>query len=214
GVVTLYDLRTGQARGNLGVVAGDLEFSPDGSLCAAEVGTRKPRSSSYGPSWEYQVEGVRLWDVGAGRELALLRDAQGPLLFSPDGKTVAGTEGNPSAPVNVYDRRRAAACIKVWEAATGRERARIDRAAQPLLFQPGGDALLVRQPDALTLWDLAAGRARSSLRMAPPTPVISVWSPGKPRPRHLRDSQNVAFTAAGKAPAVGDPDRRGGPPHP
>ena len=197
GTVHLYDSKTGQDRGTFATSAGDLEFSPDGSFCVAETGTCTPATGRYGEGWVYTVEALKIWDVATGHEVATLKDAQGPVIFSKDGKLFAAVEGAPRDPkTTVPMPRRTPVRVKVWETATGQERAAIDMTV-PVAFSPDGSALLVHQSmvDApigslrrtgrkpvltvkqadLMLWDLATEQARFTLEDVD----LHQWFPGQ-----------------------------------
>jgi WD40 repeat protein len=79
-------------------------FSPDGSILAGG-------SSERGTKWSITgLSAIHLWDVARGEELRQIRAHQGyigSLSFSPDGKTLVTTGGEPVG--------------RLWDVATGRE---------------------------------------------------------------------------------------------
>ena len=80
-----------------------LMFSPDGSILAGG-------SSETGRNGSTALAAVYLWDVARGEELRQIRAHQGyigSLAFSPDGKTLVTTGGEP--------------VLRLWDVATGRE---------------------------------------------------------------------------------------------
>jgi WD40 repeat protein len=117
---------------------------------------------------------LRLWDVATGRQLVVLLGHKGPLAslaYSPDGRMLAswchwrkeyrqpmGKKGIVTTVVYGNE-------VKVWEAATGKERltfqpeeARIGwiQTACPLLFAGNGSNLLTLRADGTVRhWDLA-----------------------------------------------------------
>jgi hypothetical protein len=114
-----------------------VAFSPDGDVLAA----------GHGPFDTF----VRVWDLNTGREVARLREEDGPLtvLFSPDGATLATASGVGRG-------------ISLWETATWRLRRRLmfpdARWEFPVAFSPDGRRLITRANDCVTAWDLAAGK--------------------------------------------------------
>ncbi|HEY7308480.1 MAG TPA: protein kinase [Gemmataceae bacterium] len=213
GSVLLCDARTGKSRGTFTTLTGDLAFSPGGSFCVAEIGTRvrEPQGKYADAVFHNYVEGLKIWDMAAGREVAHLKEAQAPVIFSADGKLFAGVEGGPRDPkaaVNIP--RRNPVCVKVWEAATGQERNTLD-AIEPVAFSPDAAALLVRGSDgsAPVLWDLATHRAKFTLAGVD----LRQWSPARTKmvvdeskvpavksiPANLTEqSINLAFCPDGK----------------
>jgi RNA polymerase sigma factor (sigma-70 family) len=93
---------------------------------------------------------VTLWDWATGRRLVHIeRKGWQPLAvgFSPDGKTLATAAADGSA--------------HLWDAATGKERLRIQAHAQraySAVFAAGGTALASSDGTTARLWDPATGR--------------------------------------------------------
>jgi WD40 repeat protein len=134
--------------------AGHLLFSPDGKMLALYYwyASRTVHSE------------VKWWNVKTRKELARLagdgKVAFGPLAFSPDSATLAirDSEG----------------VVRLVEAATGKERGRLEAGKQGLgglLFSPNGKTLATWQLPAgprpgdedrtVKLWDMASRKARS-----------------------------------------------------
>ncbi len=102
---------------------------------------------------------LHLWDIAAAKEIR--RISTGKLRnekyfncveFSPDGKSVAA--GNR------------ASTIRLWDTATGKERARYhhkDTSVQKLAFAPDGRILAAVGFTQVVLWDVAAGKELGTL---------------------------------------------------
>jgi RNA polymerase sigma factor (sigma-70 family) len=152
GMIRLKDAGTGEElrhmKGTPGWVGGAL-FSPDG---------RKVLSSS-SPAPGDEVWTVQLWQAATGTELRHWTVRRlSPLVFSPDGQTLAGGDGH-FLPNGITDRT-----FYLWDVATGKERH--FAAAQParifsMTFSPDGRMLAWGDAaGTVTLWELAAGRVR------------------------------------------------------
>jgi RNA polymerase sigma factor (sigma-70 family) len=186
-VVQLWDLATGKGLRRLSMkdradefcdAEGAVAFSPDGKTVAASgQGAHDGRK-------------VRAWEVATGKQLARLSAAlnepldQGPrnasvqersilprITFSPDGKMLA---------VN-----RSQKTIVVWEAATGKERLRLDGhqdSTSCVVFSPDCRTLASASWDnTIRLWDLATGKELRRLT------------------GHRGKAHSLAFSADGKA---------------
>jgi WD40 repeat protein len=141
GLVRLFDLKSrNEVRrfglGNAHVLA--VRFAPDGKALAVAF-YRNPGD-----------QGVCLWDVGTGRELAKLPAAVdgGTVALSPDGKVLAaGTYNQP---------------VRTWGVATGKAihtlGGRGGGFARSLAFSPDGKALLAVRSDGPVLWDVETGK--------------------------------------------------------
>ncbi len=147
GLVRTWDAATGLPRRVLsGFRAGvdKVVFRPDGAAVA---------TADWG-----ECSAIRLWDVKTGAEIrrfergaaAMLLDGGGPICFSPDGSTLAGT--SPFGEV------------VLWDAATGRKKADLGRHAGTgngsnyvfaLAFAADGRTLASCGPDGTVhLWDV------------------------------------------------------------
>ncbi len=178
GTLTFRDLRSGEERGSVQHALRLPTFSPDGRLCAVEVGGDRP-----GPV----EESVTLWDVLRGQEIVTLSGARGPGLFSPNGKRfAAGVPGTAAGKDTDAFQAKPVVGIKVWDLPAGKEIASLER-AEPILFRPDGDMLLVSQ-----------GNGR-----------LLAWMPGSGKdPVELKDAKTPAlFAPDGKVLAVSDDGR-------
>jgi WD40 repeat protein len=120
-----------------------LAFSPDGATLATGSLDRT----------------VKLWDIPAGRERAVLSDDSGAILslaFSPDGRTIAWSRADPAAAVALWDVKPARLRMTIRGHA-----ARV----QAIAFSPDGRTLASAGGDDLVkLWDTAGGRERAALK--------------------------------------------------
>lgn len=159
-----------------------FSFSPDDNLLAYIV--------SQGNDWRVvrkDLTTVKIWDIDRGREKAAIHDVLwfGPLLFSPDGRTLAVTslqgETGKTSPT-----------VKLWDVAKTGERAVLQ--AQPslqrerqrnpfvgslyvrsLAFTPDGRALasgtsgdgLNHVSAEVKFWDATSGRERATIEGHP-----------------------------------------------
>jgi WD40 repeat protein len=94
---------------------------------------------------------IKVWDVASRRERSTLLG--GKATFSPDGKTLAWTDGKT---------------VRLWDVAEGRERAALRVPAEedcPLAFSPDGKMLAVGASDGtIKLCDATTGNERATYR--------------------------------------------------
>ena len=113
-------------------VLGGAAFSPDGRLLAAG-----------------DVNGARVWDVPARRQVALLPGASGrvrSVAFSPDGRLLAGGDSG-GVPVWEIGARRRVAVLQVPGGG-----------ARSVAFSPDGRLLAAGSLDGVRLWDARTRR--------------------------------------------------------
>jgi WD40 repeat protein len=125
-------------------------FSPDGRVAAlVKASLKDPIEFS-----------VRLWDVEAESERAMLRDSLYPMQFSPDGRTLV-------AESYAFDPHQ----LRLWDVTTGQIRGTLPgfEPAEPysrLAFSPDGRRLLGPGLDGnggwwFVVWDVAARQVRA-----------------------------------------------------
>jgi WD40 repeat protein len=143
--VSVYESRGGALRCRLdGHPCGTL------ALCFSPSGDRLATAGRDGC--------VRVWDVGAGKELLRVTEFEGVprcLAWSADGKRLASGHGSAEVPGRVH----------LWDAETGASlNALVPRESAPsaLAFLPGGDVVTAYEGGQLILWELATGRTSSA----------------------------------------------------
>jgi WD40 repeat protein len=154
--IILYDARTGKEQRR---VKGrewppdTAAFSPDGKFLVTAGGGHKKDW----PTRPYYTCELKLWDVASGKEVRFFKEASavtGVIAFSPDGKSVATTEGDFS--------------VRLWDAALGRELPRFAGHAQAvtgLAFSPDGRTLCSSSCDrTIRVWDTELCVERAVLR--------------------------------------------------
>ncbi|MBT6156910.1 MAG: protein kinase [Planctomycetaceae bacterium] len=150
GEVKLWNLQTGELRKTLKRHdVHRLLFSPDGSTLASAGGHDSRNSQSQ--------TGLRLWDVFTGQERETRPEQTGVVrfaTFSPDGKTLAYTDGK---------------LIKLWDVRTRNERHSFEghtTFVTALAFSPSGKLLASGSAygdKTVKLWDTATGRRIATL---------------------------------------------------
>jgi WD40 repeat protein len=179
--IKLIDVPSGKELASLKAHTHDLTclaFSPDGKTLASGGGLRPTQPPGDGKT---QVLGrkalpeepgqLKLWEVATGRERADLRGHSGCVLamaFSPDGKALAAAGAGPPTP----DGRLWywTGEVKLWDVATGQERATIEGHPVPrgtvhaVAFSADGKTLASAGGNEVKLWDLASGKARAGIK--------------------------------------------------
>jgi WD40 repeat protein len=149
--IVLWDVASGEVRGEIPDKNGSLAFAPDGKTLAIAG------------------QGVLLWDVGAGRERTALTARKGERLwvrapaFAPDGKTLAGLDLQGA--------------VTLWDVTNWQVKARFEpgegQGASCLGFAPDGKTVAVGlgpqdrnviEGGEVVLWDVGTAKKRLSLR--------------------------------------------------
>jgi WD40 repeat protein len=119
GISQLWNAQTGtKLREFTGNVA---KFSPDGKFVVTVLG-----STGF------------LWDVQTGKELRHFdgpADGMGPLVYAPDGKTIASASWDGS--------------VRLWDVQTGQELRRYPQPAEYIVFSPDGKYLVIASADGI-----------------------------------------------------------------
>jgi WD40 repeat protein/serine/threonine protein kinase/DNA-binding XRE family transcriptional regulator len=138
GTARIWDRATGTELRRIAVISGtaDVAFSPDSKYLLTSAGD----------------EMVRLWDVASGQQIRVFSgptDIELALMFSPDGKYVAGGGEKTHT-------------VRVWEAASGQLVHTLtghEASLRRLAFSPDGRYLLSAGDDhTARLWDVASGQ--------------------------------------------------------
>jgi WD40 repeat protein len=130
-------VRVSEEPGRIGIA-----FAPDGT--GVMVANNKDNHGA-----------VDLWDIGTRRSVALLRDvpAEGPFLFSPDGRLLATSNWSDT--------------LKLWDWRTKQAVATLKRespARMEIAFSPDNRSLAMTNGKNISLWDLTSQQEVASLR--------------------------------------------------
>jgi WD40 repeat protein/tRNA A-37 threonylcarbamoyl transferase component Bud32 len=213
--ITLWDLATGQElvslKGHSQEVT-SIAFSPDGKSLASAGGGRL---GGNGP-----IPGeLKLWDVATRKERTSLKghtDRVTSVAFSPDGKTLASSQGSVRTHETIPGE------VKLWDVATGQERGSLKGHTQPvtsLAFSRDGRTLASGSMDStIRLWEVATGPELATLKGAGYSLVFSpdgktlaswsgvrvkLWDVATGQERPFGGNRPVAFSPDGKTLASG-----------
>jgi len=138
--VKLWDVASGRELRTLDGGLRPVLFSPDGRTLASLV------SGSLR---------IQIWDVASGRALRTLASeaaTTNSFAFSPDGKTLAGSEDEKG--------------IRLWDVASGQQLRTVvglASAVYTVAFSPDGRTLAGTEDNAIKLWDVTTGRELRTL---------------------------------------------------
>lgn len=175
GHVTLWDVATGVVLHRVKTAQHHhvLAFAPDLTRFAAASAHGKP---------------VQLWDVAAGKEscaLEGLADLHGDLVWSPDGKTLAGA---CSTPIGKGSTRSS---LRLWDAKTGKTIREVALGSYAgVAYSADSQRLAAGKAHSIHLWNLTTGKELRS------------WF------AHEGHIPALAFARDGKTLASGSVDRR------
>jgi WD40 repeat protein/Tfp pilus assembly protein PilF len=152
--VRVHDARTGEDCGDLTRYFGPVQFSPDGMTCAVYEGRYQPSK------FENETHfATLLWNLREKRAIALLDGVSDPVLFSADGRVLAGQVGRPKT----ADRGMIPAAVKVWDAHTGEVRAHFENAVALRAFSPDGKFVVCRAKGGMAVCSVATGQVQFPL---------------------------------------------------
>ena len=197
--VRLWDVATGKEKASLPAQSQGfcpLAFSPDGKTLASG-GDNAGKTSGTGGRGDNL--GVKLWDLTTGKERASLKGHGGPVVcvaFSPDGKFIASGDGRWAPNGQSWGGE-----VKVWDAATGRERVTLGGRGEEVMgvvwsvaFSPDSKTLASADTYGnVLLWDVQSGKRAARLQRLDP----------KGEEEDINSAWSVAFSPDGKTLAAG-----------
>src|SRR5262249_49482522 len=145
-----------------------VAFTADGrTLATASAGVFDPKAKRHVPGE------VKLWDVATGREKATLSGPAGPLTLAvtADGQTLVSA----SAAYGLREKRYVTREVKLWDVATGTEKASLKGLPFPittLAATTDGETLATASHEevghktlgVVKLWDVATGKEKAAFK--------------------------------------------------
>jgi RNA polymerase sigma factor (sigma-70 family) len=133
-----------------------VTLSADGRIVAS-LHIRRTSADARGESYVT----IKLWEVATGKLLHQL-ESNGPLVFSPDGRTLA-TVGNGVVP-DIYAQHLQDRQVRLWDLTTAKVLHKLDAAA-PLAFSPDGKTLLsAGAKGSIRFWNTATGKVEHDIQ--------------------------------------------------
>jgi WD40 repeat protein len=157
-----------------------LAYSPDGKTVALAC----------------EENTVKLWDVASRKVKATWAAHEGGIwhvAYSPDGKTLASA-GNESAKLGDFS-------VKLWDPATGKQKALLKEQWGPLAFSRDSKVLATVESGKVALWDVSAAKQKTACENIYHPRALALSPDGATLAYTMGENIKLADTASGKLKA-------------